>query len=383
LKEKYPNTIVVDGGNMSLPERASATVMPLLKAMGYCAIGVGASDQNHLGKYILAAKDAGIQMLDTPAKEQDGLKPYIVQKVGNKRVGILSFGYVRPNEDNLDLRKSRYIALKEAREKCDVLILLDQAGIATESWLQRQASRLGVPDVVIGGQQTLLLGNKPKVVGKTWILPATSQTKVVGLLNMTIETGKDPQMEYSQGTLDDKVAEDQNVKKALVEYNNAESARVQAQSRAVNQMRPDSKTAPVPGQPAPAVSGAYYDSKMCAECHKTQHESWSASKHAIAVKTLVDRGKDVPSCLSCHSERYRQTQAYMPIDEKWKQGVECASCHIKVLPHGADGPDKNIAKPGIDLDTCRVCHTKDQSPEFDAKSKEYWQKAKHKPVKQT
>lgn len=359
----------------------------MLKSMRYCAVGVGRSDHFSLDRYVAAAKDAGIPVVNVCAKDRDGVVPYVIKQVGGLRVGILSYGFAPPEQDGLDLRKRRYLALKEAREKSDFLILMDEGNVANEDWIKRQAERWGAPDVIMGNMSAFSLGSQTKVVGKSWILPSTPQTKSVGVLEVKVEPGKDPQMKFSQSFLNEDIAEDETIKKALEEYAATEKKRSEAMSAAMNQRMLESSgkppAAPNPGAAGSTARGAYYDSRTCVACHKSQHESWAASKHASAVKPLIDKGRDIPACLDCHSEWYRQTGAYLPVDERSKLGVECASCHGKVLPHGEAGPDKSVAGPRIDLDTCRACHKPEHSPDFEKKSKEYWKKASHKPVKST
>lgn len=355
--------LLVDAGNMSLGDLRPAVVFPILKKMGYCATGVAAGDEPYLDKYILAAKDAGIDILNVTVKDRDGIKPYIVQKVGKTKVGILSFGFVQKQDDNPDLQKRRLAALKEVQGKCDFLILLDYGNVANEQWLQEQAALGSAPNVVMGGIQTTTFINKEKVVGNTWILPSTTKTKRIGLLNVQIEPDKAPQMDYSEAALDESVASDPEILKAIDGVIAAENERSGIQSRAVD-LKNGGKTS---WTDAPA---------NCQVCHKRQYDSWAASKHAAAMKPLIDRGRDIGECLICHNERYRQTMAYLPYDPAWKLGVECVSCHSNVLPHGQGGPDK-ATRAKVSLDTCRACHNNERSPDFERKAKKYMAKVKH------
>ncbi|MDO8586898.1 MAG: multiheme c-type cytochrome [Armatimonadota bacterium] len=358
---------------------------PILKSMQYCAVGVGRPDYNSLDRYIAAAKDAGVPVVNVGARDKDGVVPYLIKQVGGVRVGIISYGFAPPDQEGLELRKRRYTALKEVREKSDFLVLMDEGSVTDEDWIKRQAERWGAPDAIIGNRLGMSLLAQHRVIGKTWVLPSTPQTKKIGLLEVRIEPGKDPQMNYSQGNLNEAdVPEDPVVKKALDDYAAAEIQRAAAQSAAVNQKLGSTAQPAVvtkSGSAGTTTSGVYYDSRTCAPCHKSQYESWAASKHASAVKTLVAKGRDMPACLNCHSERYRQTSAYLPSDQGFKLGVECASCHSRVLPHGPAGPDKSIEGDKIDLNTCRVCHDKEQSPDFEKDHKSYWKRTRHDDVR--
>lgn len=380
---------------MVLPERAATVTFASLKAMGYSCVGIGRSEAGPaLERYVDAAKAAGIPIVQVDAKDNPNYVPYIIKSIAGVRIGVVSFGYVPDESAGFELQKRRYSAYKEARENSDILVVMDAGSMMNDDVLQRLTARWGAPDVVIGGDYTKDIYGNAKIVGKTYVLPSTPQAKHVGLVNITLEPGKDRLINYSEGTLEQAVAEDQGIRKIMDSYIADEKARVAAMNNAVNQMMGQAQTPskssgtaiPTTGQPqpqpaqastGPLLSGVYYDSKTCISCHKSEYDSWLTTKHASAVQTLIDKGRDIPSCLECHSERYRQTSAYLPTNDASKQGVECASCHSRVLPHGADGIAKDFEGAKIDLDTCRVCHTKDRSPDFESKSKSYWDRAKH------
>ena len=326
-----------------------------MKLMRYCAVGVGGMELPILDKYTEAAKDVGIQVLHVGPADIPGAAPYIIKQVGPVRVGIVSFGVVRPEDDNLQLNMRRYSAFKEARDKSDILVLLDQAGAVSKEWLEHNTKWLGYPDVVIGGQKWFSISH-PEVIGGTHIMPTSMEAKNVGVVKVKLIPGGRPELTFSQTFLDSKLQEDPEVKKMVEELKQAERQPV---------------AAPGAGQ---TVANQYYDSATCSSCHKSQHDSWMKGKHAAAVKSLRKTKDDRPQCLTCHSEKFRMTAQYQPT-EAYSVGVECASCHNRVLPHGATGPAKGVAK--ISLDVCRTCHTKERSPDFEGQSATYWQKAGH------
>jgi hypothetical protein len=188
--------------------------------------------------------------------------------------------------------------------------------------------------------------------------------------------------DYSSQHLTDAIAEDADVKKLITDYYAVQ--REEQQKKAL-EIEAAVKAARASQQASSGVvesAGPYFDSKSCAPCHRTQYDSWAASKHAKAVETLERENALRPDCLICHSERYRKITTDITKDTTYKQGVECASCHMRVLPHGKDGPPK-MATVKIDLNTCRVCHTRERSAEFEDYHKDYWEKAKHKPASST
>jgi hypothetical protein len=349
---------------MGLSDRTAPMAFEILKSIGYSAVGVGATETGHaLDSYLDAARASGIIALHVDTKDRDGVIPYITKEVGGVRVGIVSFGFVLGENSSFQLQKRRYTAYKEARERSDILVLMNAGNVVDDDLLQRLTSRWGAPDVIIGGTYASGVYGNPKAIGKTYVLPSTPKAKRVGLLDIVIEPNKDPQLHYSDAVLDDSVAEDPAVRKVMDAY----SGKVEDRRKASGMSSSHS-----------VLSGVYYDSKSCVSCHKSEYDSWQTTKHAAALTTLVEKERDIPTCLECHSEHYRQTNAYVPTNDTSKHGVECASCHSKVLPHGADGVSKGLVGARIDLDTCRVCHTKDRSPEFESESKIYWERVGHR-----
>jgi hypothetical protein len=98
---------------------------------------------------------------------------------------------------------------------------------------------------------------------------------------------------------------------------------------------------------------------MCGTCHSGSHHNtfsdaeWKGTKHAAALKTLVDLNKKTPgaaqdACLNCHSADY----ILAPDNEKptlktAKYAITCAACH--------DGHSTATRLPAIQL--CTRCHT--------------------------
>ncbi|MDO8683991.1 MAG: multiheme c-type cytochrome [Armatimonadota bacterium] len=363
---------MVDSGNLLLADRQVPVVFRILKMMNYAGVGIGRFDVHMIEKYCKAAKEDGIPILHISPEMPDGAVPYIIKHVGSIRVGIVSFGAVKLNQNDFNLRKLRYAMLRKARDESDVLILLDAADVVTDQeWLERHASRLGSPDLLIGNHKFPGF-LEPKLVGKTWIMPLGAQAKYVGVVKIEAGPNKELKVNATRTFLDESIIEYPDVKKIIDEHLQSERELAKVTSAAVTKM-----LASPSSHGESMTSGVYYDSRTCVSCHKSQYDSWSKTKHSTALKTLVDKNRVIPACLSCHSELYRQKGTYVATDVRYNQSVECASCHINVLPHGNEGPHKDI-KVKIDINNCRVCHTKEQSPDFEKKPSEYWEKAIHR-----
>jgi hypothetical protein len=117
----------------------------------------------------------------------------------------------------------------------------------------------------------------------------------------------------------------------------------------------------------------YYSSDSCKVCHESEYAAWQKDKHSQALQVLIKESKVIPECLPCHSEMFRKTNR-LTISSNASVGVECASCHLSVIPHGTEYKKKGPTEQ--DRNACLACHTKERSPDFQMEP--YWEKAKHK-----
>jgi len=185
-----------------------------MKMLGYSAMGVGRFDA-HLGDVFYAtAKERGIQVVEAGPNQPAGVLPYIIKNINGVKIGIISFGSKEAsslaNEKSLNILKARFVAFREARKASDILIMLDEDGVATDDWLQRNIQRLGSPDVVIGssvhGQSSV--GRK---VGTTVIAPIVLQARNMGVISIYAGDKSNIRIETSSIELGEKYADDQQV----------------------------------------------------------------------------------------------------------------------------------------------------------------------------
>jgi predicted CXXCH cytochrome family protein len=297
----------------------------------------------------------------SPAAKQTSL-PHVIKNVNGVKVGIVSFGAMPPDptgaRNEYEVRKSLYRAYKSARAEADVLVVLDQANMVNKEWIERNAARLGSPDIVIGGITNTAMA-KERVIGRTHIVPTSPQAKSLGVVDVEV-SGGEIKMASRLLALDEAVAEDEAVAKVA----NAVMGTTTA-------MPSPSVMAPVGKDNQPIV--AYAPPETCKTCHAKQYGDWAKTNHARAIKTLTAKVQATPECLGCHSEKFRRTQqAGVPQGDVG--GVDCGSCHYEALPHGAERA-KVVAKTTVSPKMCVTCHTKEWSPNFDEKS--YMTKVTH------
>lgn len=361
LVKENPNTIIVDSGNLTdLPGKLDV-MMSVLAKLKYAAIGLGSGDARLGGEFLSKAKENNLTIIDASGYKDNRLVPYIIKDVGGVKVGIISFGMPLPGSevDEADVRKARYGAFKAAREKSDILILMDQAGVAVDDWLTRNAARLGSPDIVITGSNSRGIISE-RVVEKTKVLPSMYQGKGLGVIDVEITPGQAPKLEFRNVVLNEDYPEDAEVDKLVKEGIISLGAATPSQNQAVSQPNP-TITYPDGFQPKP-----YYSPMLCKVCHAREYEDWAKTKHARALKTL-DAGKNLtPDCLPCHSELYRSSRSSMAVNDT-PSGVECATCHRASLPHGNERKE-TVQRAKVDPKLCLDCHTKDRSPAYNEKT---------------
>lgn len=379
--------MIVESGNVVNSPDKLDLVTSIFANLKYDAIGIGQSDLRVGEEYFKNAAEKKLVLVDAYNEKRGSALSYVIKNVGGVKVGIISFGAMDEFKQNVDeyaLRRARFSEYKAARDASDVLILLDQGNIATKDWLERNSPRLGAPDIVIGGIRNIGM-LKEDMVGKTCIVPTSQQGKHVGVVDVEIASDRSVNMSVKAIPLDPEIAEDEDIME-LIRANNAaisqnvniiKEQEVYSNPGAVNNapvQAPVAQQMPVNN----TVINTYYSPNMCKNCHSDIYDDWKQTKHAKAVKTLVDEKKVLGECLICHSEMYRQNRSVViPSDDI--AGVECATCHADVIPHGIERVEADN-KTSVNPTICLTCHTNEHSPNYDEKT--YFPKVIHAKVVQ-
>jgi hypothetical protein len=131
------------------------------------------------------------------------------------------------------------------------------------------------------------------------------------------------------------------------------------------------------GTPPPA--GDYVGNESCADCHANATKSWTASKHARAMASLVATGDDVdPGCVRCHVVAYGTGRGFVDArSTKNLADVGCEACHGPRAAHvesrragRADAPSPRVGETA-----CAACHDSEHDPNFEFAS--YWARIVH------
>ena len=349
--------------------------MALMSELGYQAVGLGQTDHLAGGEQFYdTAQKYKIAVLDANPYANPKSVPFVIRNVCGVKVGILSFGYVPQDVDSSDysFRKTIYSAFKQARDASDILILLDQANRVNAEWLTRNAPRLGAPDIVIGGAMRSGMPAE-EVVGKTYIVPSTIAAKQVGVVDITLGPNGERKVVTKRVQLDESVKPDEAVNKRIAAF------LYPGQPVAVQQPTPPAPNPTAPITPTEQQNvrtsqRTYFAPSQCKACHVKEYENWAASRHAKAIKTLVDAKRVAAECLPCHSEEYLRVQK-VTLAQDNIGGVDCAACHFESLPHGLER--KVVTnRPTVSALKCLSCHTKERSPNYDEQA--YFPQISHK-----
>ena len=352
LVKENPNCVIVDSGGQSDSVEHIDLIADVLCQLKYDCLGVDLSDLELGEPFFKAMSARKIPILFAGPEPVASTVPYIVRNVDGVRVGVVSFGGVKPpgvNGHTYAVRKALYSAFKSAREESDLLIVLDQATTVARDWLARNARRLGSPDVWISRHAHYSYA-QADVYGTTTIAGTVSEGKLVGVVDIEFTPGSAPKIACQLIALNDSIADDA----AIV-------ARV-------NQVlgKPNTETTAVAAQPTtqPPVERSP-SPETCKSCHIKQYEDWASSAHARAFDRVAAKNRAKPECLTCHSERYRTTKD-APAAVAAKSGIGCATCHIGSLPH--DVERRTVAtRIKVDAKSCLECHTPEKSPDYDEK----------------
>ncbi len=124
----------------------------------------------------------------------------------------------------------------------------------------------------------------------------------------------------------------------------------------------------------------------CAYCHKEIFDKWSEFKHAHAMETLmkpeIDREFD-PECVGCHTVAMRYDGGYISMAETPDlASVGCEACHGPGAKHVSESAAAMALRNKIPpyqtiFMACEVCHTHENSPEFEPNREAYFSKIRH------
>ncbi|MCX6345478.1 MAG: hypothetical protein NT018_10480 [Armatimonadetes bacterium] len=219
LVKENPNVLLVDSGNLTDKVSKLPLMTRLMADMHYDAVGIGEVDSGFADDYIKTACASGLKVLETTHAISSSATPYLIKKIGGVKVGVVSFGAIGNEVASIkpERRESFYAAYQKARKGSDVLIILDQGGIATKEWLEGEAVQLGAPDVVVGGVLNSVM-SRERIVGRTHVVPTSVQGKLIGVLDVSLARGQLSNYTVQMVPVDKSSLEDEAVKRQIEDF---------------------------------------------------------------------------------------------------------------------------------------------------------------------
>jgi hypothetical protein len=282
-------------------------------------------------------------------------------RAAGSEMRILLLGVVSPRLLHGELkagepRDAILTALKSAPAHDAVVVL----AYLPDGELRQLASELPEVDIVVGGPTGQSIA--PVRAGPTWIASATNKGKF--LIQMETPGGaaawSGKAIELSPSIPDDS-AQERNL------------ARFRGELARLDFTAKQSGLAP----PLPPDLGAGYrvaGTRACLTCHQEDSRIYEHSKHAIAWRTLEERGLHIdPQCQTCHTTLYGLPGGFQSVAQSHERtAVGCENCHGPSQGH-VDQP--RARTPFAARDQCLVCHDQENSPRFSFDP--FWNKIRH------
>ncbi|MGQ9729725.1 MAG: multiheme c-type cytochrome [Candidatus Zipacnadales bacterium] len=364
LRELYKNVILVDSGNLANRTDTLDVMARAMVRMGYDAVGIGVWEAG-LGEEVeTIAQKTGLPLIGATGPRDGEASPgRTVVAVSGLRVGIVATAWV-PDPENAEYRAKLQNLLQAARQGSDFVVLLSQLGHEEDRLLLASEGFGDLVDVVVG-TATVSLNEEAYFMGRTLILPGFKQGRKVGVLEVKLA---DARIHYHHEviTLAADLPEDPEIAKVVDEYYVTRERELGSVKIAPPVGYPDQP--PLPDvftvQEARNIRArGYLTAPDCSKCHTEEFEQWQTTAHARALQTLIDRGRAVTECLTCHSEAARRGMPYDP-EGLDRHGVDCAACHGAGLFHAStNGGKDTIVRTPTEI-TCRRCHNDERDVNF-------------------
>jgi 2',3'-cyclic-nucleotide 2'-phosphodiesterase (5'-nucleotidase family) len=370
--------VLVDAGDnfggISEPDKRKAEViLRSIGTMGYDALGIGEVELNYGTEWLLdTAREAKVPLvcanLINYRTGKPLVQPYVMLKRGKIKVAVmgllddvLELAHPKQNSDSLiieDPMKVAHELIPVLKKKADVVVLLAHMGYAKSSRLAMEIPEL---DVLVTGHNPSV-NMEARKEGNSLGMMTGTRGQYVGYLLLRM-SGKKAIETYESKLipLDGRIRLSSLVERFVNEYNGQEKKLQEERSR-----RDKEETLSHAGE------NRYLGQESCKRCHAQTFEKVAQMGHSRAYAGLAKTNSEgLSECLACHTTGFGQptgfTSASASPDLK---DVQCESCHGMGTGHKRDGSYSQVSEK-----TCLVCHTKEQSPEFDFKT--YLRKIAH------
>ncbi len=301
--------------------------------------------------------------------------PYLVVKKGTVTIGVLGltsdkvdYGLSRDSLQVMDPVESAKKAIAELKKKgATVIVALSQLGKVESEDLVTAVD--GIDAIIVGRNVPLL--QRGRLIKNTIACYGGEQGQYMGRTILTLDANKHmTNGENETFVLGPEVGEKPEILALTKSFEDAFNDFLRKKDKE-RQVEADQNR--LQGGSAEASVDHYVGDEVCQRCHQAEYDQWKTTKHAQAWQTLVDQKKDAtPECVKCHVVGYEQPGGFHTVGDAAKlSNVQCENCHGMGTQHEAyPAQARRITEA-----TCRQCHTKDTSPEFDFAT--YWPRIAH------
>ncbi len=409
--------ILLDTGDFSDPFEEekrilSGCVVQMMGVLQYDSVGIGAKElglkQEDLLKLLQKAKlpyTAANLEFTTPPSDKDAsqdlralVKPYnIITRGKGYRIGIIHI--LDPQQFTIGITKREGYEVTDATAA--VSSILKQHKQEANIWIVTASamSRKFMDVTGLGGEKDLLLvygfrsdnplepENATQVVFPKFIERNMEKGKdlLITKIYFPKKKGDPPTVDSIKTRVDDTYTPPDSVmgiledcKKKIEDWQFANDQEILAHNNSTMM----ASTMP-----------RYMGWQSCQTCHSDVVDQLKDTKHYKAYESLVEKEKQLTTCMKCHSVGYMRPGGWNSVEERkfagaeWdRRDVQCENCHgpgewhikaqsgEKVEKLATDGRDKYGLLP-VTQQTCKACHDGENDPHFDFET--YWPKIAH------
>jgi len=371
LRRRYANVLWVDNGNFfpedELHEGAAWFLIDSMKRLRVDAVGIGDHDLRFgLEPLRVRARAAELPILcanlEMKRTPQPAFARTLVKRVGPATVGIFA---IMSDAADLGPARDSLVVTDPAAAATQAVAALRQQG-ATVIVMLSQLGKVGAEDLVstVDGIDVAIVGREPpllesgRMIRGTLLVYGGQQGQFMGVTRVALDaSGKAGAIAGEQAMLGPDIATEPEMAKRVEVFEDAfnETMRTAEKARAASLGMESDRYQPE----------RFVGNEVCARCHRAESEQWSATPHARAWRTLVERKKDAtPDCVPCHVVGFGKPGGFETIDVTPKMiNVGCENCHGMGTAH--DSGIGSAAHRSVPETVCRKCHDATSSPEFD------------------
>lgn len=376
--------LVLTGGDVISNKRGSEAELQsrfLLELVGDIGVDVYAvqAQDYFLGREALEdlAAEHGLPLTCANLVDAEGDPVYPGHRIfefGGKRLGVLAVTDPRMqhNADKLLEAGVRFTdpeaavaeGVRRLREDegCDAVVLL--YGGRRDQALDRLRDQAGI-DLILYGNASVSQRVPAETEAGVPLYTAAARGKDIGEISLTMTDGGGTELSPIKIHELNKQYPDDPDYRARLEAFNTEAADRRKREKLIEQMARDFSDQP--------TTDAFIGTELCARCHVEDLRVFEKTAHAHAMDTLERLMQDNnPDCVGCHVTGWGKPGGY-GLDAHNKEmlkHVQCEACHGYGTAH-----ERGPAAAAEARASCLVCHTEENSPEFDFA--EYWAQIEH------